>query len=140
MQVPEFNQSTQLAIEGDRRASLAMWQKVAQGDLSLEVRAWLQHVAEGVLDAESKPAGRLRDSAIVRAGGLAGNVDKHRELREFAAVLDEVGAPRARIISAVRSNGRALGVQPEHYQDMTDHELGKLIGEELRKARDARSD
>lgn len=125
--------TTQQAIDGDRRASLQMWAKVAAGTLDADVAVWLRHVAEGLLDAESKPAGRLRDSAIVRALGLAGNIDKHRELREYVSVLAEVGVPQAKMVVHVRGARGEFGLQPDLYQDMTDHELAKLIGEQLRK-------
>lgn len=129
----EVSLSTVLAMDGDRRASLQKWEQVARGEFTSEVRLWLQHVAEGVVDAESKPAGRLRDSAIVRAAGLAGNVDKHRELREFVSVCLEVGVPRPKMVDAVRNSRGEYGLQPFAYQDLTDHELAKLIGEQLRK-------
>jgi hypothetical protein len=123
----------------DRHASIAMWEAVAEGHLDTDVRAWIMHVAEALLDADTKPADRQRDAAIVRAVGLAGKIDKHRALREFVSVLRELGLERQDMIAVAAGapwRGRPLifgGYDPTHYKDLTDAELGKIIDRELDK-------
>lgn len=135
----EFDPTVQLAMDGDRRASLAMWERAALGDFDIGVLMWLQHVAEGVLDSETKDAGRLRDAAVVRALGLAGKGDKHRALREFVWNLRVFDCTRQEMIAAARSgippDGIVVFVEyyPAPYADMTDADLGKLIDRELAK-------
>jgi len=134
----EIGRTTQLAIDGDRTASLAMWERAARGDFCTDVQVWLQHVAAAVLDADSKDAGRLRDSALVRAVGLANKIDKHRALRQFVEALDAFGCTRQQLIAAVRSGAPPPGivcgaVDPSAYEALTDSELGKLIDRELSK-------
>lgn len=139
----EMDQQTARAIDGDRRSTVAMLERVARGEFDTEVRAWLQHVAEALLDAESKLAeGGLRDRAIVRAVGLEGFEDKHRELRMLVKAyrdlppLDSKGKPlpvkRAELIAAARTE-TSLGHRPDRYSRLTDAELGKIIDAELRK-------
>ena len=142
----EIQQETQQAIDGDRDASLALWKRVARGELNADVRVWLQHVADAVLDAESKPGGRNRDSAIVRAVGLFGKIDKHRELRKFVSICEELGLTRKEIVAAIRT-GRPkasaptlifVDFDPSPYSDdrnseFTDDEVGDLIDRELAK-------
>lgn len=135
----ELNLETCKAIDGDRRASLAMFERVAKGDFSLEVTSWLQQVANAVLDAESKPASRNRDSAVMRALGLAGNVDKHRELREFVSVLRDFGCDRPARVRAAKSGVPPVGIEvfvsydPSTYKGMDEADLVKLIDAELAK-------
>lgn len=125
-----FTREGQMAMEGDRNASIAMWERVARGEFDLETQTWLQHVAQGVLDAESKDAGRLRDSAIIRALGIANKIDKHRAVREFAQVAKLFSKkinPRGDLIQQVRNSF------PNMFVDLSDIELGKLIDRELKK-------
>lgn len=135
----EFDPIVQLAMDGDRRASIAMWERAAFGDFGVDVLMWIQHVAEGVLDSDTKDAGRLRDAAIVRALGLAGKGDKHRALREFVLNLRMFECTRQEMISGARSGITPAaivdltGYDPAPYADMTDAELGKIIDRELAK-------
>lgn len=126
----EFTHEGQMAIDGDRTASIAMWERVSRGQFDLDTRTWLEHVAHGVLDAESKDAGRLRDGAIIRALGLADKIDKHRTVREFAHVVkmfSKNSIPRGDLINQVRNNFS------DKFEVLSDIELGKLIDRELNK-------
>lgn len=134
----EFTRDGQLALDGDRHASVDMWARVAKGEFDFELRGWLQHVATAVVDAESKDAGRQRDAALVRALGLAGKGDKHRDLREFVSALHDFEFSRSQIISAVRTGALPGSTfvyarfNPQTYEDLTDGELGKLIDRQVR--------
>lgn len=128
----ETSHTTQRAIDGDRVASAFMWEQVAQGNFDKETRMWLRHVAEGVLDAESKSAGALRDRAIVRAVGLEGREDKHRALREWVSALRAFGATRKEMVQQL-DDGRTGVPELEVYRGTPPHELGKLIDRENQK-------
>lgn len=135
----EFDSIVQLAMDGDRRASIAMWERAALGDFDIDVLMWLQHVAVGVLDSETKDAGRLRDAAVVRALGLAGKGDRHRALREYVWNLRAFDFPRQQMIASARSGTPPDGIMvfveydAAPYAEMTDADLGKLIDRELAK-------
>lgn len=134
----EIHQVTDSAMtEGDRNSSLQMWQAVAHGEFSNDTKIWLQHVATGVLDAESKDAGRLRDSAILRALGLTGVVDRNRGLRDFCDVLIAFGCDRKALSEKVRDsrNDGVLGLVHSQYIDIDDVALLKIIDAELAKSK-----
>jgi hypothetical protein len=128
------------AISGDRHESIKLWEQVASGDFDNEVKYWLESIAAGVLDAESKPAGRLRDGAIIRAVGLAGNVDKHRSLRDFVGALRDFEVNRKQIITCARSGQPPRGIliycdyDPSDYQNTDDADFAKIIDRELSKS------
>jgi hypothetical protein len=130
-----IHQVADLAMDEDRHSSLYMWQKVADGEFSNDTKIWLQHIATGVLDAESKDAGRLRDSAILRALGLAGKADKNRGLRQFCAALIAFGCARKSLPKEVRDprNDGVLGLVHARYIDIDDIALLKIIDAEIFK-------
>jgi hypothetical protein len=99
------------AMTGDRHTSIKMWKQVAKGDFNLEVRLWLEHTAEAVLEAEGAPANRLRDAAIVSAIGLSGGIDMHRGFRAFVTTLKEFGQSRKQIIRAARTGRPPSGIE-----------------------------
>ena len=127
------------AIDGDRDASVRMFERAARGEFDEDVCAWMRHVAEGVLDAQSKDAGRLRDSAIVRALGLDGKVDKHRELRIAIQTLRGFGDKGLDLVAFARTGRPPEGTfifghfDPSPYKDMDEDELLKLIYRETQK-------
>jgi hypothetical protein len=134
----EIHQVTDSAMtKGDRNSSLEMWNAVAHGEFSNDTKIWLQHVATGVLDAESKDAGRLRDSAILRALGLTGVVDKNRGLRQFCDALIAFGCDRKALPEKVRDprNDGVLGLVHSQYIDIDDVALLKIIDAELVKSK-----
>lgn len=132
----EIDNSTWQAIDGDRNASLALWRQVAIGDFNFDVHFWIKHVAEAVLDADSKPASVLRDRALKRALGLEGVADKHRALREFAESLTLFGFTRDELVTTV-INGKLFPdtLDPSLYATKTKGEIGKLIDAELKKVK-----
>ncbi len=113
-----------------------MWSRIHTGSIDESERLWLRHVAEAVLDAESKPAGVLRDRALVRALGLEGKMDAHRDLRDFAWGMRAFGGSRQWLVEKL-SNPTAYEL--EHwpwrgrYRDMDPLDLAKLIDRELAK-------
>lgn len=133
------------AMAGDRKANINMLERVAQGVFDEDVKMWLAHLAGGVLDAESKDAGRLRDAAIVRALGLQGTADKNRELRELCENLADFGYSRKEIFKTVRTGLRPSGFfscdgyDHTKYADLDEIVLLKLIDTELSKRKKERS-
>lgn len=131
------------AMDGDRRSNVLMWERVARGEpFDQDVRMWLKHTAENLIDAESKPAaGGLRDRAIVRALGLEGNADKHRELRELVTVMRGFEYTRQVIFQTARTGTFPAGLQSfltynhEIYLELDDIALMKLIDVETVKSR-----
>ena len=131
------------AMDGDRRSSILMWERVARGDVfDTDIQMWLNHVAQNLLDAESKPAtGGLRDRAIVRALGLEGNADKHRELRELACVMKNFDYSRQMIFNTIRTGVLPsdlcsyLGFDHRKYLELDDISLMKLIDSEIVKSK-----
>ena len=135
---PDFepDRTSEQAKDGDRTASLVMWGQIADGKFNSDAQYWLQHVAANLLDAESKDAGTLRDRAIVRALGLEGKIDKHRDLREFADLMKGFGGNRQELIE-VLANPSELDVKhwPWRglYRGRDPIDLAKLIDRELTK-------
>lgn len=134
-----YSHTVQLAMDGDRDSAILMWQvvneAVAKGKMDCDTRIWLSHVIDALLDAETKEAGVLRDRGIVRAVGLEGKRDKHRDLRRVLDVfisfenLDEEqprSMRRKQMIAALRNWGLVS-------DEMEDYEVGKLIDRELAK-------
>lgn len=130
------------AVDGDRKSTVKMWEWIANGGaFDSDVQYWLRHVAVNLIDAESKPAlGGLRNRAIVRALGLEGNADKHRELRDLASDMKGFGYSRQVIFQTVKT-GRMppdlwsfVGYDHTKYLDLDDIALLKLIDAEIVKA------
>jgi hypothetical protein len=130
------------AMDGDRRSNVLMWERVARGEpFDQDVCVWLKHTAENLIDAESKPAaGGLRDRAIVRALGLEGNADKHRELRELVYVMRNFDYARQVIFQTARTGIFPAGLHSfltynhKDYSELDDIALLKLIDAESVKA------
>lgn len=133
------------AMAGDRKATVDMFEQVARGVFDADVKFWLTALAANVLDAESKDAGRLRDAAILRAVGLAGKNDPHRELRELCSHLLDFDYSRQAIFKTVRTGQRPPGFQAfdgyDHtlYADIDDIALMKLIDTEIAKFKKERN-
>ena len=157
---PDFDSEVWPALDGDRHASLKLWEQVAAGNLDSDVVYWLQQLANAVVDAESKDVGRLRDSAIIRAVGLAGKKDPHRELRRLVQTVEgfdpkdgpvfvptqnglqrvsgfDTGhmSKRRSLINLARHNHGWAEYDPTRYDEKTDDELGKTIDLELKKSK-----
>ena len=121
------------AIDGDRNASIYMFERAARGEFDEDVCVWMRHVAEAVLDAQSKDAGILRDRAIVRALGLDGKVDKHRDLRRLLEVIRGWDAKGLDLVNFARTGQPPAGItlfgpfDPTPYKDMDEADLLKLI-------------
>lgn len=140
--------NTVMAMAGDRTASIQMWAQVAKGEFTAESKSWLKHVAESLLDAESKDAGRLRDGAIVRAVGLAGSMDKHRNLRQLAKALNALPGEKLKRrhlvelakyarLSDAKAKGAsfsgALGHDPNQYKFNDNRQIGNIVDAEIVK-------
>ena len=132
----DADRTTGQALDGDRTASVTMWSMVAGGVFDADVQYWLQQVAANLLDAESKDAGTLRDRAIVRAVGLEGKTDRHRDLREYAWTMKAFGANRQSSIEAI-ANPTELDLKlwpwRAFYRGHDPIALAKLIDRELAK-------
>jgi len=133
---------TEDAISGDRKSTVKMWERIANGGaFNRDVQYWLQSIAVNLVDAESKPASLgLRDRAIVRALGLEGIPDKHRELRDLASDMKGFGYSRQVIFKTVRTGTMPpdlwsfVGYDHTKYTELDDIALLKLIDAEIAKA------
>ncbi|ARV17051.1 hypothetical protein AEP_00085 [Curvibacter sp. AEP1-3] len=125
----------QRALDGDRHASIRMWARIANSEkrLDLSTLAWIQKVAEKILEANRQSAERGRDAEIVKALGLTGREDLHDELRNFAQCLFDFGIDRKSVIeSAMRGKAPPQitvfeDYDPSKYSHLDAFEIGKLI-------------
>lgn len=75
-----LDKTTGDAMAGDRAAALKLWRQVAEGIASEDTRAWVQHVAAQLLEADK--AKKQRPTEILAAVGLAGKLETSRTLRD----------------------------------------------------------
>lgn len=123
----------------NRTESLALWRRVAAGDLEhpqddpVDLHAWIREVASKVLEADTVPD-KVRPGTVLDAIGLGGKVDKNAELSRLLHLVDEFshleadgrerGAQRGERMAGLMRFARASDLV-EH--DVSDVELRKRI-------------
>lgn len=122
-------------MSGDRVEALKLWQQIATGPLDGEARAWVQHVAAKLLEADvAKP--KQRPAEIMKAVGLFGKLETTRALREAIenslddfCDLDHETEPQKPtmqdLIKRVRDSG--LTLIDSKGEELTDEEIRKRI-------------
>lgn len=130
----------------NRTEARALWARVAAGDLaheqqdSVDLWAWIQQVAQQVLEADAEPVPSDRRSGLIEAIGLVGKEDQHAELKRLISDLcmfenltkpDESQADRVEQLRlAALQRGLLRGVykdDPKEGRDLIRDLLGKLV-------------
>lgn len=107
-----YAQEADRALRGHRADALGLWREVAAGNFHPNVQVWLTEVAEKVLGADAKTA-KERPSAVLRAVGLSGVIDKHLAVREAAQTwrsFENLDGGRGPTLDQMAAE---LGVDPE---------------------------
>lgn len=112
----------------NRDENLAMWQRIAAGELSgieqwdsTDPWEWIRDVAQRVLAADETKGKNERPAALIKAVGLSGQVDGYSELRRYVELLTDfddltIDGPQtqgqriARMVEAMRKSGLLTGV------------------------------
>lgn len=125
----------------NRTEARALWARVAAGDLareqydSVDLWAWIQHVAQQVLAADDEPMATVRPYKLTEALGLRGPEDRKASLRALVAewqLIADLGGeePRPRAVDWIyqRAIERDLltGVYREDAKKAKD-EIRKLL-------------
>ena len=126
-----WGQEIERALSGDRTDALALWREVAAGRHEPEVLQWLQQVAHRILAADAVADPGARAGAIMRAAGLGGKLDKHRDLREKLDVLRrfenlDTGRPATRAELEQYAVDLGLVSDEADARSIVDRELAKL--------------
>lgn len=123
----------------NRTEARALWARVAAGDLAREqydgvdLWAWIQQVAQQVLEADAEPVAAVRPYKLTEAIGLRGPEDRKAALRalvaEWRLVCDLCGEePRARGVDWIYRRAVELDVLTGVYR-----EDAKKAKDEIRK-------
>lgn len=118
----------------NRNESLAMWKRIAAGELSgreqwdaIDTWNWIRDVAEKLIHADDEPTPNSRNAAIVSAVGLKGKLDVYAKLREliemhtiFFAIDDDgndIPQTQGQAITGIVRSARKLGLLAGVYAD-----------------------
>lgn len=126
-----WGQEIERALGGDRTGALALWREVAAGRNDPEVLQWLQQVAHRILAADAVANPGARAGAIMRAAGLGGKLDKHRDLRRHLDVLrsfEDLDTGRSATRAELEQYAVDLGLVSDEadVRSIVDRELAKL--------------
>jgi len=112
----------------NRDENLAMWRRIADGELSgseqwdsTDPWEWIRDVAQRVVAADAIKGKNERPAALIKAVGLTGQVDGYSELRRYVELLTDfddltVDGPQtqgqriARMVESMRKSGLLTGV------------------------------
>ena len=101
-----------------RDENLAMWERIAAGELSgreqwdsTDPWEWIRQVAQRVVAADAEKGKNERPAAIVKAVGLSGQKDSYRELRKTAEVVTDFATDetQGQLVAAIVRNARLSG-------------------------------
>ena len=114
----------------NRTEALALWKRVAAGDLkgeqydSIDLHAWICEVAIAVLAADAEPSATKRPYQVTKAVGLAGVEDRHAALQSFvndACMFDDLTLERAESrserVRKIAEEAAKRGLLKGHYVD-----------------------
>jgi hypothetical protein len=100
-----------------------MWRRVASGDRSPEVEAWLAaaatEVVQEVFEAKFVHAGRRAEAAL-RAVGFVGQVDRYEDLRHLVDEVDAGGGYSARVLAQAAPLILEVPDQPKKLQKVIE--------------------
>ena len=100
-----------------------MWRRVASGDRSPEVEAWLAETAtkvvQDVFEGKFIHAGRRAEQAL-RTVGFVGQVDRYEELRHLVDEADAEGGYSARLLAQAAPLVLEVPDQPKKLQKVIE--------------------
>lgn len=111
----------------NRDAALTMWGDIARGDFTPEHLAFVQAVAESVLQADTAGTSRERADAAYHATGLAGTRDRYAGARAAFETIEMLGGQKLTAKAKRAHLARQPSLIPERIEGTTEADRNDLI-------------